>query len=461
MKPLSRNARLLKELKELFALIVPIFIAQLAYISMAFVDAIMAGHFSKQDLAAIALGNSIWVPVFLFMTGVILATTPKVAHLYGERNLHKIGPLIRQSFWLALFVCFVTTIVLCNARPLLIMMKTSPGTAAITMHFIYGLALGMPAIGFYQVLRCLNDGVSRPRPSMVICIIGLLINIPINYIFVFGKLGLPAMGGAGCGLASALVMWFMFLSFLWWVRVSPSYKKYNIFDRFDWPDWLTLKSLLLVGVPIGVAIFIESSIFSVIALMIAHLGDDVVAGHTITLNLSSLVFVLPYSIALAITVRVGIGLGAKDPIAARYSAHVGISLALILACCTTLLMLLFRDYLAALYTNDQTVMQLGSYLLIFSALYQLPDALQVTVAGALRGYQDTRIIMFITLMAYWAIAMPVGYSLGLSHYWGEPQGPKGFWISLSIGLSFASIFLGARFIYRSNKQVKYPKLKLG
>lgn len=454
MQVISLKNRFIPEVKALFGLTLPILIAQLAYTSMGFVDAMMAGHFSKHDLAAIALGNSIWIPVYLLMTGIILATTPKVANLFGARNNKEIGPLVRQSFWMASLIVIFVIALLLSAQPLLIVMGASEDTAMLTMKFIHGIACGMPAIAFYQVLRCLSDGISRPRPSMVLGVCGLILNIPVNYVFVFGKFGLPAMGGAGCGIASASVMWFMFLGFLWWVHYGPAYKECEIFKRFDWPNWFEIKSLLKVGIPIGIAIFTEASIFSIIALLIAKLGDDIVAGHMIALNFSSLVFMVPMSISIAITVRVGQAVGRKDAIAARFSANTGILVAFLLSCVSTVLMLIFKEHVASFYTKDHIVLTLAAHLIVFAAIYQLPDAIQVTCAGALRGYQDTGIIMFITIISYWAIAMPIGYVLGLSHYFGDPSGPAGFWISLIIGLAFASVMLGARFVYQSRYQIR-------
>ncbi|UYZ84337.1 MATE family efflux transporter [Entomomonas sp. E2T0] len=453
MQAMSKN-QFIPEVKALFGLTLPILIAQLAYTSMGFVDAVMAGHFSKHDLAAIALGNSIWVPIYLLMTGVILATTPKVANLFGARNNKEIGPLVRQALWMAAMVVVVVIALLVSAHPLLLIMGASEDTAALTMKFIYGIAGGMPAIAFYQVFRCLSDGISRPRPSMVLGIIGLILNIPVNYVLVFGKLGFPAMGGAGCGIASASVMWFMFFGFLWWVSYGPAYKECEIFKRFDMPNWKAVGDLLRVGVPIGIAVFTEASIFSIIALLIAKLGDDIVAGHMIALNFSSLVFMVPLSISIAITVRVGQAVGRKEPMAAKFSAHTGILVAFLLSGVSTVLMWIFKEYVAGFYTTDKAVLLLAGHLIIFAAIYQLPDAIQVTCAGALRGYQDTGIIMLITLISYWVIAMPIGYTLGLTNYWGEPSGPAGFWISLIIGLTFASVMLGARFVYQSRNQLK-------
>lgn len=450
----SHKKRFSTEVKAVLQLTLPIFIAQFTYTSMGFVDSMMAGHFSEHDLAAITLGNSIWMPLYLLMTGTILVTTPKVANLFGARKDQNIGSLIRQSLWMSLLVVTIVIILLLNAYHLFVFMQATEQTALIAKKFLQGIALGMPAIAIYQVFRCLNDGIGKPKPSMVLSIIGLLLNIPINYIFVFGKLGLPEMGGAGCGLASASVMWFMCLGYIAWVWFSPMYKNYSVFKQFELPNIKVILNLLSVGVPIGVAFFTEAGIFSIVALLVAKLGDTVLASHAIALNFSSVIFVIPLSISIAVTVRVGQAMGEGKPLAARFSATTGIFVAFVLATLSTILILIFNWRIAMLYTSSHDVLALASYLIIFAAIYQLPDAIQVTCAGALRGYQDTAIIMLITLISYWVIAMPIGYTLALTDYWGSPRGPAGFWISLIIGLTFASIMLGWRFIYQSKKQIK-------
>ena len=452
--PLNRPARVRLELKNLLALALPIMIAQLATTAMGFVDAVMAGRVGPRDLAAVALGNSIWVPVFLLMTGTLLATTPKVAQRFGAGTHSEIGPIVRQALWLALVVGLMATGILFSAEPVLRVMKVDPELIGPCMQYLHGIASGLPAVAIYHVLRCFSDGLGRTRPAMVLGLCGLALNIPLNYIFIYGHFGVPAMGGVGCGWATAIVMWVMALGMAGWERWAPVYQSSELFSRFDWPQWSVIKRLLGIGLPIGIAVFAESSIFAVIALLIGSLGATVVAGHQIALNFSSLVFMIPYSLGMAVTVRVGQALGRQEPREARFAAGVGMGTALAYACLSASMMLLLREHIATIYTADPTVVKVAAMLIVYSALFQFSDAIQVTAAGALRGYQDTRVTMILTLFAYWGIGLPVGYVLGLTDWFGAPSGPSGLWQGLIVGLSCAALMLSIRLTRSARKRIR-------
>ncbi|MCQ4346564.1 MATE family efflux transporter [Pseudomonas stutzeri] len=452
--PLSRSRRSLNELRALLALAGPIMVAQLANTAMGFVDTLMAGRVSPHDLAAVALGNSIWVPVLLLMNGILLATTAKVARKVGAGDYPRIGPLVRQALWLGLLLGLLAAGLLLAAEPVLRLMQVEDALRASSMGYLQAVASGFPALALYMVLRSFSDGLGSTRPTMVIGLLALLLNIPANYIFINGKFGLPAMGGVGCGWATALVMWFMLGAMLWWVRWAPAYRTSRLFEHLEPPQWPALRGLLAVGVPIGVAIFAEASIFSVIALLIGSLGASVVAGHQVALNFSSMVFMIPYSLAMAATVRVGQALGRAAPREARFSAGVAMATALAYACCSASLMLWLRGDIARLYTPDPQVLAVASALLVYSALFQFSDAIQVTAAGALRGYQDTRATMLITLLAYWGIGLPIGYGLGLADWFGPASGPAGLWQGLVVGLSCAALLLGVRLQRIGRRQIR-------
>jgi MATE family multidrug resistance protein len=454
----TRLQRVSTEFYSLLKLATPIIIAQLANTAMGFVDTVMAGRVSPQDLAAVALGNSIWVPVFLLMTGILLATTPKVAQRFGAGAHTEIGPLVRQALWLALAVGIAAALILWNAEIILSQMNVDPALIKPAMGYLRAVACGFPAVALYHVLRCFSDGLGHTRPSMVIGLCGLALNIPLNYIFIYGKLGLPAMGGVGCGWATGLVMTFMFLSMLWWVKWAPFYQPSKIFSHFEWPQWPVHKRLLSVGLPIGISVFAESSIFAVIALLIGGLGATVVAGHQIALNFSSMVFMIPYSLGMAATVRVGQALGRGEPREARFAAGVSMAAALGYACLSASLMLLLREEIAQIYTPDRAVIAVATTLLVYSALFQFSDAIQVTAAGALRGYQDTRVTMILTLFAYWGIGLPVGYALGLTDWFGEPSGPSGLWQGLVVGLTCAGGMLAVRLAGSARKRIRAAKM---
>ncbi|WP_347905106.1 MATE family efflux transporter [Pseudomonas purpurea] len=450
----TRPDKVRLELKGLLNLAFPIMIAQLATTAMGFVDAVMAGRVSPRDLAAVALGNSIWIPIYLLMSGILLGTTPKIAQRFGGDKHTEIGPLVRQALWLALCVGLIASGLLLSAEPILHWMKVDPQLIEPSMGYLQGIAFGFPGIAFYYVFRCYSDGMGRTRPSMVIGLCGLLLNIPLNYALIYGHFGLPALGGVGCGWASGIVMWFMALSMAGWTRWAPFYARTRVLVRFDRPQWAVIKRLIGIGLPIGIAVFAESSIFAVIALLIGSLGSTVVAGHQIALNISSLLFMIPYSLGMAVTVRVGQALGAGDPYQARFAAKVGLGAALVFAAFSASLILLLREPIASIYTADKTVIQIASMLIVYAALYQFSDAIQVICAGALRGYQDTRVTMILTLFAYWGIGLPVGYVLGLTDWFGPASGPSGLWEGLIAGLSCAALMLSIRLTRSARKRIR-------
>ena len=453
-KGANRVIRVTTEVRALLALALPIIVSQVATTAMGFVDAVMAGRVGPRDLAAVALGNSIWVPVFLLMSGILLATTPKVAQRFGADTHSDIGPIVRQALWLAVMTGLCAAFVLIGAEPLLHVMNVAPDLIEPCMGYLHGIASGMPAVGLYCVLRNFSDGLGKTRPSMVLGLCGLALNIPLNYIFIYGHFGVPAMGGVGCGWATAIVMWFMALGMVVWTFRGTIYQSSEVYSRFEWPQWAVIKRLLNVGLPIGIAVFAESSIFAVIALLIGSLGATVVAGHQIALNFSSLVFMIPYSLGMAITVRVGQALGRGQPREARFVAGTGMGTALVWACMSASLIVLLRGQIATVYTADPKVIEVASMLLMFAALYQFSDVIQVTAAGALRGYQDTRVTMILTLFAYWGIGLPVGYALGLTDWLGQANGPSGLWQGLIVGLTCAALMLGLRLMRTAKKRIR-------
>ncbi|KXX63402.1 MATE family efflux transporter [Marichromatium gracile] len=441
------------EFLALIALAWPILITQLSHTAMGFVDTLMAGRVGARDLAAVALGNSVWIPVFLLMNGVLMATTPKVAHLVGAGRLGATGPLVRQALWLALALGALAAAVLASAQPLLEVMRIDPELIAPTMGYLQAVAFGFPAAALFQVLRSFCDGLGQPRPYMVLGLLGLLLNIPANHVFIHGGwFGLPALGGVGCGWATALVMWFMLAGLALWIALAPRYRRCAPFARIERPAPATLGALLTLGVPIGIAVFAEASIFAVIALLIGGLGPVVVAGHQVALNFSTLIFMVPLSLSMATTVRVGQALGRGSIREARFSTRVALGTALTLACCSAVLILLGRDWVARLYTPDPAVIAVATQLIVYAALYQLSDAVQVTAAGALRGYQNTRTPMVITLIAYWAIGLPIGYSLALTDLFGPARGPAGLWLGLLAGLTAAAVMLGITLVATARRR---------
>ncbi|WP_419833401.1 MATE family efflux transporter [Endozoicomonas atrinae] len=451
----SAFARYRGELRELLYLAGPIMGAQLATTGMTFVDTSMAGQYSAMDLAAIALGSSIWMPVYLLIRGILMAITPTVAHLYGARQTGEIGGQVRQGLWIALLMSLLALGFIYKSDVVLQWLQVEPEMAAKTLEYLKALAWGIPAICLFQALTCYCEGMGKTKPSMVFSFIALALNIPLNYVLIYGKFGFPELGGVGCGYATAVCFWVMFLMMAGYTMLGQQHRKIGLFDHWDLPSLSIISSQLKLGIPIGLAIFFEASIFSVVALLIGKLGAIVVAGHQIALNFTSLAFMVPMSLAMGLTIRVGQALGAGKTEQAAYSSYAGIATTLVSATVSASVMMFLPGVVTSIYTQNPEVAILAAQLLVYAALFQYADGIQIAANGALRGYKDTRVPMAMILFACWGVALPLGYILGLTDWIVEPMGPHGLWIGLVTALTMGAFLLTLRLraIIRRNRML--------
>jgi MATE family multidrug resistance protein len=282
---------------------------------------------------------------------------------------------------------------------------------------------------------------------MYASMIALCGNIAGNYIFMYGKLGMPRMGAVGCGVASAIVMWLMFGFMALYIKLNRAYEPFQAFARFEPPDWPQCRALFRLGTPIAISMFMEASLFSTAALLIGAMGTVAVAGHQIALNVASVTFMIPLGLAMAISVRVGQAMGRGDPDAARRAGFTGIALAATFMALSAICIFLFPELIAGLYTNDPAVKNMAVSLLFMAAIFQISDGLQVSGSGALRGLKDTKVPMVITVVAYWVIGMPLGYTLGVT----LEGGPRAMWIGFIFGLTAAAVLLNSRFHFATKR----------
>ncbi|EMM6151012.1 MdtK family multidrug efflux MATE transporter [Enterobacter hormaechei] len=444
------------EARQLLALAIPVIVAQVAQTAMGFVDTVMAGGYSATDMAAVAIGTSIWLPAILFGHGLLLALTPVIAQLNGSGRRDRVAHQVRQGFWLAGFVSVLIMIVLWNAGYIIrAMHNIDPALADKAVGYLRALLWGAPGYLFFQVARNQCEGLAKTKPGMVMGFIGLLVNIPVNYIFIYGHFGMPELGGVGCGVATAAVYWVMFGSMLTYIKHARSMRDIRNYTTFSTPDWSMLTRLTQLGLPIALALFFEVTLFAVVALLVSPLGIIDVAGHQIALNFSSLMFVLPMSLAAAVTIRVGFRLGQGSTLDAQTAARTGLGVGVCMAVCTALFTVLLREQIALLYNDNPEVVTLASHLMLLAAIYQISDSIQVIGSGVLRGYKDTRSIFFITFIAYWVLGLPCGYILALTDLVVDRMGPAGFWMGFIIGLTSAAIMmmLRMRFLQRQPSTV--------
>ncbi|GHE22991.1 MATE family efflux transporter [Halomonas urumqiensis] len=461
-----------KETRPLLGLALPICGAQLAQAGMSVADVMMTGRLSATDLAAVSVGSSLWMPLMLFMTGTLMGLTPIVAQLLGGGRTEHIRPNVHQALWVALVLGALAALVLWfTVMPIFELMSVPPEVASRSAAYLAAVAFGMPGAALFQALRAFSDGMNHTRPSLWISLLGLGVNIPCNFVLIYGGEGLtdlfgtwlpgwlqamPALGAFGCGIATAISLWVMALAMGLYTRRSRAYGSVELWHSPAPPRWRMIAELLHVGVPIGVAIFVEVTLFTLIALFIASLGEVTVAAHQVALNYTSILFMLPLSLGMALTVRVGNTLGQQRSSHARLVAWHGILISLLVAVFNSLLLWLTAEPVISLYTHDQAVQRLTLSLVILAMLFQVSDSLQVNLAGALRGYKDTRVIMFITLVAYWLVGLAGGHWLGTRGLFGliDPMGVHGYWIGLVGGLTAAAVLLGER-LRRISKAVAH------
>lgn len=277
----------ISEARLLLALAIPVILAQIAQTAMGFVDTVMAGGYSATDMAAVAIGTSIWLPAILFGHGLLLALTPVIAQLNGSGRRERIAHQVRQGFWLAGFVSVLIMLVLWNAGYIIRSMENiDPALADKAVGYLRALLWGAPGYLFFQVARNQCEGLAKTKPGMVMGFIGLLVNIPVNYIFIYGHFGMPELGGVGCGVATAAVYWVMFLAMVSYIKRARSMRDIRNEKGTAKPDPAVMKRLIQLGLPIALALFFEVTLFAVVALLVSPLGIVDVAGHQIALNFS-------------------------------------------------------------------------------------------------------------------------------------------------------------------------------
>ncbi len=434
-----------KEVSTLLKVGIPVIIAQLLQMSMSFVDTVMAGRLSPEDLAAIAVGSSILLPFIVFCLGCMMAVTPIVAQNVGSRKFKQIGKNARQVLWLSQILAIPSFFLLRHLDFAFPLIGVTEEIIPIASGYLKAIAWGIfPAYAF-GALRYFSEGLSVTRPAMYIAGIGLLVNIPANYVLMFGKLGFPQLGAVGTGYASAIVFFVMFVAMLWFTVDFDAYKRFDIFGKFRWPEKVYLFELLRIGVPIGISTTMEVSMFAVVSLLVSTISTLAIAGHQIAINFASMMFMIPFGLSVAISARVGQSIGRKKPKEARFRGFVGVGVASVLMMLSALFIFLFPEKISSIYTDDADVIAVAVQLLFMAAIFQLSDGLQVSGFGALRGLKDTKVPMYVNLVAYWLVGIPVAYYLGFVADYGAP----GLWMGLISGLTVAGILHNVRFFIKT------------
>jgi MATE family multidrug resistance protein len=453
------HAPIRTEIATLWRLSWPMLVAQLATVGMGVADVAMTGHVSAAELAAVSLGASVWSIVLVTVMGIMMAINTVVAHEVGAARFDQIPHSVRQALWKGLIVGVVACLLANLCTLLFDHIGLDGAVAERASMFLHVISLGMPAFACYRALYGYTTSINQTVPVMVIALMGLLFNVFLNWLLVFGNWGMPRLGAVGCAVSTALGMWLMLAALVAWIRTSPVYRTTYPFTHWEWPNWAEIGSMLRLGLPIGVTYFAEVSAFGLISLLVARFGVVQVSAHQVALNFTSLVFMVPLSFGIGLMTRVGQAMGEGNPERARFVAWVGVGMSVAFGVVSAAFIATFRWEIARMYTSDLAVQEMCVQLLLFAALFQLSDSTQVAASSAIRGYKVTRPPMVIQLVAFWGFSLPLGYVLGLAPGWfpWSPVAPMqafGFWIGLVLGLTVAAVLLTWAFDRLSRQRMR-------
>jgi len=427
-------------LRAILKLGAPLVVNNLAYASITFADTVMSGHIGADALAAVAVGSNALQLQSLIGAGMMMALAPIVAHDYGAGRDAAAGRYMRQALWIALAMSVLPLVVAFSATRVYTAVGTAPSIIPTATAYTQAVCCGVPAMFALQALTYTSEGLGRTRTIMLMTVLALPVNVLFNWVFMFGHWGAPALGAVGAGVASAITIW-LALGFMILLMKRPSYARFALFARFEWPSATGLRTILRLALPFTGSLLAEGSLFIGATLMVSALGAVIVAAHQVALSYSLLTYMIPAAFHSATTVRVGHMLGSGQAAEARRAGYIGIALCTGLMVISALVLVLARGPISRVYTDDPAVLEVATTLLLLAGLFQISDGLQLGCSGALRGYQDARIPLAITVVAYWGIGFTLAWVFGIVRGGGAP----GVWLGLIAGLTAAAALLGARF----------------
>ncbi|MGN4125322.1 MATE family efflux transporter [Lysinibacillus sphaericus] len=439
-------------LKEKYALmlkmIVPILVTQVAIYLISFFDILMSSRYGTTDLAGVSIGSSIWMPVYTGLSGILLAITPIVSQLVGAKKELDAKKAVQQGLYVAIVIVIIISILLITGIDRILgIMQLETTVHHIAKSYIYAMCAGLLPLFLFFVLRCFIDALGQTRVTMIITLLATPINILLNYLLIFGKFGAPELGGIGAGVATAITYWLIFFFTVWIVAKRIPFERFRIFHEWPKLEWLRWKEILMIGVPIGISLFAETSIFSAVTMMMSRFSTEIIAAHQIALNFTSLLYMVPLSISMGVTILVGFELGAGRIHSAKIYSFICVGTAIVFSFISACILFLLREPVASMYSTDAKVLEYAVQFLVYAAIFQLSDAIQAPVQGALRGYKDVTITFIMAIISYWIIGLPVGYVLASYTEFG----PFGYWIGLVAGLTAGAITLLIRLLLVQRK----------
>lgn len=443
------------EVRTTLALAIPIAATQLAQMMLQTTDVLMTGYLGPEALAAAQLGHSFYFPVFVTLLGILFASSAMFAQELGARRYKGVRRTFRQAMWLVLTVTPPAWLYFGHTEQLLLMMGQDPILAARAQTYCDGVMWGLPFMAGFALLRNFIAAHGRPRPAMWLLAVGIPVNAAADYALMFGGFGLPRLELYGLGLATSLVQATMFFVLLAYIMRDRRYRRYMLLVRFWRADWSRYRELWTLGLPIGFTKLAEAGLFAATGFLIGLIGVAELAGHAVALQFAAIAFMIPFGVAQAATVRVGLAVGRRDPEGAVLAGRVATLVGVLVMVPSALLYVFWGEPLVSLFLDIgdpaeyAAVAHAVSYLAI-AGLFQFADGGQSVAAGALRGFKDTRVPMIIALVGYW----PVGGGAAVLLAFPLGFGGAGVWAGLALGLFVVWVMLALRLRHVSGRLIQ-------
>lgn len=436
------NLRTMYRLRRLINVMLPVLATQLAIIGMNFFDATMSGHAGAEQLAGSSIGGSLMMPIIASSTGILMAATPIIAHLIGKNEKDGIATVIHSGLILSIIIELILLLAyFFFIDDILAILTLEPDVYYIAKYYMLALIIGLSGGLLTFPLRSLTDTVAGTAVSMKIYLLALPINAFLNYCFIYGNFGAPKLGGIGAGVATAITYYILLFIFIAIIINNPQFKNLALFNfKFSLKS---IKEYLGIGIPNGMGIFMEASLFGFIIIFISKFGTNYIAAHQAAMSFSSVLYMLPLSFSLALTIIIGIEVGAKRYLEAKKYAYLGLIVSFLCVLSIVGLVFYFRDYIALLYATDTTLLTYIAHFLIYTAAWQLFDAIACPIQGILRGYKDVKAAFYVSMLAYWGICLPLGMFLD----YFMTQGTFAYWQSMVLGVATSAVLLFFRLRY--------------
>ncbi|MGN0902158.1 MAG: MATE family efflux transporter [Succinivibrio sp.] len=444
-----------RELHSQLRLFFPFLTGQFCACGMGVVDTVMAGLAGTIDISGVAVACSFYWPAYMFLSGVAYGLTPTTSLLLGLNNF----PKMQLARYNALICCTIlgilTAILLALVPCIFSYIPSDKNMMDVAAKYLYFVSFALPSTAIFNAYRCYSEGLGITRPTMYFGIIMLLLDIPLNYIFIFGKLGMPAMGGVGCGMTSAFINILTAVMIYFYVTRGKIYKKYEKNKKLYF-DIHSVRSFMHLSLPLGFSRTAEVACFSLAAVILSPFGPTTVAAHSITLNVSGMIFMIPLCLSMTATIRVSLMMGTKNFAKAYIAAKTTLFINLVTFALYFLMLITLREKIASLYTDDLQVLALTTGLMLFNCFYLFPDCIQCMFMGVLQGFKDSKTILINTIFSYWIVGFPLSVILAYGIF-TEKMGAYGVWTGFLICLVTSAIIYVSRAIYLFRKQ-KMPKL---